>query len=64
MRVIRKPELRQKVGLHPSHIAKLEKAGQFPKRLQLGLNSVGWVEAEIEDWLAQRVAEREQGKAA
>ncbi len=40
------------------HIARLEKAGLFPKRVQLGPNRVGWVEGEVLEWLEQRLAER------
>ncbi len=59
MRVIRKPELRKKVGLHPVHIARLEKKGLFPKRIKLGPQSVAWIESEIDAWLEQRMAERD-----
>jgi len=38
--------------------ARLEKAGLFPKRVQLGLNRVGWVEAEVLEWLEERLARR------
>ena len=58
MRIVRKPELARKVGLHPGHLAKLERDGKFPKRVRLGANSVGWVEEEIDAWLAERAAER------
>jgi prophage regulatory protein len=58
MRIVRKPELARKVGLHPGHLAKLERDGKFPKRVKLGANSVGWVEEEIDAWLAERAAER------
>ena len=30
------------------------KAGKFPPPLELGPNSVGWYEDEIDDWLASR----------
>jgi hypothetical protein len=40
-------------------LAKLEKAGRFPKRVQLGLNRVEWVESEVIDWLEQSLARRE-----
>ncbi|MBW2631261.1 MAG: AlpA family transcriptional regulator [Deltaproteobacteria bacterium] len=57
-RVIRKPELLSRVPLSDPTIWRLEKAGRFPKRLQLGGNSVGWIEEEIEAWLAERMAAR------
>jgi len=36
-----------------------EKAGRFPRRVRLGPQSVGWVEAEIDDYLEQLVATRD-----
>jgi prophage regulatory protein len=41
-------------GRSRSAINRDEKAGLFPKRLRLGPNSVGWLEAEIRDWIASR----------
>ena len=37
------------------HIARLEKAGQFPQRKRLGLCRVAWLCVEIEAWIASRV---------
>lgn len=59
-RILRKPELRNKVGLSDPTIGRLEKDGKFPKRLRLGGNSCGWLESEINGWLADRAAERGQ----
>ena len=39
----------------PQHVARLEKAGAFPKRVDLGPNRVGWVESEVLDWLKLRL---------
>ena len=63
MRFIRKKELRAKVGYSPAHIDRLEKAGEFPKRINLGPNSVAWLEHEVEDWIKARVAERDAAGA-
>ena len=38
----------------PQHIARLEKDGLFPKRVQLGPCRVAWLAAEIEAWIAAR----------
>jgi prophage regulatory protein len=51
--------LKELVLYSPQHVARLEKAGLFPKRVQLGLNRVGWVESEVMDWLEKRLALRE-----
>lgn len=57
-KILRKPELRNKVRVSDPTIWRWEKAGQFPKRLQLGGNAVGWLESEIDAWIAERAAER------
>ena len=41
------------------HIARLEKAGQFPKRIQLGQCRVAWVYSEVCEWITARIAKRE-----
>jgi prophage regulatory protein len=60
MRLLSKKQVREKVLYSPAHIARLEAAGSFPKRIRLGQGRVGWLEAEIEDWIAARVAERDR----
>ncbi|WP_348646721.1 AlpA family phage regulatory protein [Aliiroseovarius sp. F47248L] len=62
MRILSKRQLKELVLYSPQHIARLEKAGQFPKRVQLGPNRVGWVECEVLDWLQQRLDSREEPK--
>jgi prophage regulatory protein len=37
-------------------IDRWEKQGRFPKRVQLGTNSVGWYADEVNRWLEQRPA--------
>jgi len=56
MNLIRYPKLKEKVPLSRSQIWRLERAGKFPKRIQISDNSVGWDEADIEDWLQSRKA--------
>ncbi|WP_044050518.1 AlpA family phage regulatory protein [Planktomarina temperata] len=55
MRILSKRQLKELVLYSPQHVARLEQAGLFNKRVQLGLNRVGWVEDEILDWLQQRL---------
>ena len=59
MRILSKRQLKEMVLYSPQHIARLEKAGLFPKRVQLGPNRVGWVEDEVRDWLQTRLDGRE-----
>jgi prophage regulatory protein len=30
----------------------------FPRPVNLGPNSIGWIKAEVDEWLARRAAER------
>ena len=59
MRLLSKRQLRELVLYSPQHIDRLEKAGKFPRRVQLGPNRVGWIESEVMDWLDTRIADRE-----
>lgn len=58
IRVIKKPELRQKIPASDVTIWRWEKQNKFPKRIVLGGNSVGWIESEVDEWLAKKMAER------
>jgi len=57
--LIDKKELVNLVKYSAQHIARLEKAGSFPKRVKLGQNRVAWLLSEIEDWIDDRLQRRE-----
>lgn len=58
MRILSKKQVKELVLYSPQHIARLEKAEKFPKRIQLGPNRVGWVESEVLDWIQTRLDQR------
>ena len=60
MRMLSKRQLKELVLYSPQHIARLEKAGKFPLRVNLGDCRVGWVEQEVLDWLKVRLERRKQ----
>lgn len=60
MRILSKRQLKELVLYSPQHVARLEKAGKFPKRITLGPNRVGWVEREVLEWLQERLDAREE----
>lgn len=60
MRLLSKRQVKEIVLYSPQHIARLEKAGKFPKRVQIGPNRVGWLESEVLDWLRERLNRREE----
>ncbi|WP_346899019.1 AlpA family phage regulatory protein [uncultured Roseibium sp.] len=59
MRILSKRQVKDLVLYSPQHIARLEAAGQFPKRVKLGQCRVGWVEQEVLDWLQDRLDRRD-----
>lgn len=57
--MIDKTELKKIVPFSSSYIAKLEKAGKFPRRVRLGPCRVGWLHHEVIEWIHERVSARE-----
>ena len=53
-RLVNKKGLKTIYGIPYSHqhIARLEKAGKFPRRIQLGQCRVAWYCAHVESWIA------------
>ncbi len=61
-RLVGKKELRIIVLYSDAHIARLEAAGQFPKRVRLGNGPrcrVGWVQSEVQAWWQAKLASRD-----
>ena len=59
--VLRWPEVARVVPISRSHAHALAAQGKFPKPIKLGARASGWLESEIDAWLAQRVADSRGG---
>lgn len=59
MKLLNKHQLKELVLYSPQHIARLEKAGQFPKRIKIGNCRVGWIESEVLEWLQEKIDQRD-----
>ena len=55
-RILRLPAVRASTGLSRSTIYLRVSQGTFPRPVSLGGREVGWVEDEIQSWLAERIA--------
>jgi prophage regulatory protein len=53
--IIRRAELQRRVPFSMVHIWRLEQRDEFPRRIQLGANSVGWYADEIDAWCEARI---------
>src|SRR5579863_4133975 len=58
IRLLRLAQVINMTGLGKTKIYDLQAEGSFPMRVQITAHSVGWVEAEVQAWLARRVAAR------
>ncbi len=65
VQILRLPQVCKVTGLGRSMIYQLEAERGFPSRVRIGLRAVGWVEAEVQVWLANRLEKhRAQGNGA
>ena len=65
MKVLAFKDLREKgIPFCRQHIHKLVKQGAFPPPLKVGGKTNSWVETEIDEYLEERVAQREMKTAA
>ena len=55
-------ELKTRYGITFSrrYLYTLEKQNKFPQRVPVGERRVAWVESEIDDWLAEKLAARDK----
>ena len=58
MSLIRLPQVCKSTGLGRSMIYQLEATQRFPRRVRIGVRAVGWLEAEVQQWIAERVKTR------
>ena len=57
-RLIRRREVENRTGLARSSIYDLIRAGRFPAPVRLTESTVAWVEQEVDDFIAERIAAR------
>jgi prophage regulatory protein len=55
-RIARRKKVESRTGLSRSSIYAGIKAGTFPRPIQLGAQSVGWLESDIDAWILERIA--------
>jgi prophage regulatory protein len=54
---------RKGIGYSKAHLWRLEKEHKFPKRVPLGESRHGWIEDEIDNWILERAASRNEEAA-
>lgn len=61
--VLRLPSVKAHTGLSRSTIYLRIAEGKFPAPIALGERAVGWLESDIEDWLASQIEKSRKVKA-
>ena len=56
VRFLRLPEVLARTGLSRSTIYVRLEQGRFPRPVSLGGRAVGWIEAEVDEWMRERIA--------
>lgn len=59
-RLLRLSELTQITCLSKSSIYNYINAGTFPKQISVGSRSVRWLDLEVQEWIQNRINERNQ----
>ncbi len=53
--ILRRKQVETRTGLGKSSLYEKISSGNFPAPVSLGVRAVGWLETEVNDWLASRV---------
>ena len=65
VRILDKRGLRAKgIPYANAHLLRLERAEKFPPRFSLSENRVGWLEADIDAWIMQRIEASAEQRAS
>ena len=59
-RILRLDDVLTRTGLSRSTIYELMKTKNFPQSAKLGKHSVGWIEAEVTEWVNHVIAARNE----
>lgn len=61
--ILRLPLVKARTGLSRSAIYARMAEGSFPRTVSLGPRTVGWEEAQIDEWISQRIEESRAGSS-
>jgi prophage regulatory protein len=61
MHFLRLPKVKEKTGLSRSTIYLAISRGTFPPPVSLGARSVGWIDADVDEWIQQRINSARSG---
>lgn len=54
-KILRKPAVLDRLGVSATTLWRMQRAGTFPPSIQISPGTVGWIESDIDRWIAARV---------
>ena len=57
-KILFKREISEITRLSHNALWRMEQKNMFPRRIKIGQQRVAWIESEVREWLAARMAER------
>ncbi len=60
-RFLRLADVKEKIGLSRATIYRFMECGTFPKPVRLGARAIGFLDSDIDAWIASRVELRDGG---
>ncbi|MGD0098373.1 MAG: AlpA family transcriptional regulator [Terracidiphilus sp.] len=54
-KILRLPVILDRTGLSRSTVYQRVAEGKFPRTVSLGTRAVGWIETEVEEWIARQI---------
>ena len=65
MQLLDRNGLREKgIKFTKQHIDRLIRQGKFPRPIKIGANTNAWISSEIDEYVAERVTQRDEAFAA
>ena len=59
-KILRLPVVLDRTGLSRSTVYLRVTEGRFPRPVSLGARAVGWIETEVEEWIARQIEVRRE----
>jgi prophage regulatory protein len=61
-KILFKREISEITRLSHAALSQMERKNMFPRRIKIGQQRVAWIESEVREWLADRMAERNEAR--
>jgi prophage regulatory protein len=61
LRLLRLPQVIDRVGLRRSRLYQKVAAGEFPAPVRISANAIGWLEHEVNRWIERRIEDSRAG---